>query len=79
MAALAACDVDEARHALARAAYSGETRGTTLASLELALRGGDEGQRSAAVGSVEGLLARPQGRNDPWLAAIREETEVRCP
>lgn len=79
MAALAACDVDEARHALARAAYSGETRGTTLASLELALRGGDEGQRSAAVGRVEGLLARPQGRNDPWLAAIREETEVRCP
>ena len=79
MAALAACDLDEARDALARAAYSGETRATALASFEFVLRGGDESQRSAAVDQLDGLLARPQGRNDPWLVAIREEAEVRCP
>ena len=79
MAALSACDVEEARDALARAAYSGETRGTALASLELVLRGGDEGQRSAAIGQVDRLLTRPQSQNDPWLVAIREETDVRCP
>ena len=79
MAALAACDLGEARDALARAAYSGETRATALASLELVLRGGDEGQRSAAIGQVDGLLSRPQSRNDPWLVAIREEANTRCP
>jgi len=79
MAALSACDLDEARDALARAAYSGETRGTALASLELVLRGGDESQRSAAIAQVESLLTRPRGRDDPWLVAIREGADVRCP
>lgn len=79
MAALGACDLDEARDALARAAYSGETRGTALASIELILRGGDENQRSAAIAQVEILLVSARGHDDPWLAAIREEADVRCP
>ena len=79
MAALSACDLDEARDALARAAYSGETRETALASLELVLRGGDESQRSDAIAEVERLLARPRAEDDPWLLALRQESDVRCP
>ncbi len=78
MAALAACDLDEARDAFARAAYSGETRETALASLELVLRGGDEDQWRAAVAEIEALLTHPPGREDPWLVAIRQGADLRC-
>lgn len=78
MAALAACDLDEARDALARAAYAGETRATALASFEFVLRGGDEDQRAEAIQQLDALLARPRGGSDSWLVAIREEA-ARCP
>lgn len=77
LAALAACDVDEAREALGWAAYSGETRETAIASIELVLRTGDPAQRQQAATEIERL--RREHRNDPWLEAIAAELEVRCP
>jgi hypothetical protein len=78
MAALAACDLDDARIALARAAYSGETRETALASLELLQRGGDEAQRDAVLARVDELLRSPGNHDDPWLLAIRKENGQGC-
>ena len=78
MAAMAACDVSEARKALGRARYSGETRGTALVSIELALRTGDESQRAAAKAQVGRLLAQPGTSNDPWVGAIAHDLDARC-
>lgn len=79
MAATAACDEAEAREALGWAAYSGETRETSLAAVELALRTGDEAQRAAAKAHVARLLEHPDAARDPWLAAISRDLETRCP
>lgn len=79
LAALAACDVEAARTSLARAAYAGETRGTALASFELVLRSADDQKRREALAAIDGLLARPDAAEDPWLIAIREDFETRCP
>jgi hypothetical protein len=79
MAALAACDIAEAREALGRAVYGGQTRGTSLAALELSLRAGEASERSAAVAHAARLNARPESRDDPWVAAIAEDVDVRCP
>ncbi|MEM7437383.1 MAG: hypothetical protein AAF436_19685 [Myxococcota bacterium] len=79
LAALAACDLDEARTSLARAAYAGETRETALASFELVLRGGTDAERAAALEAIDGLLARRDVPEDPWLRAIRDDFETRCP
>ncbi|MEM7137749.1 MAG: hypothetical protein AAF500_14290 [Myxococcota bacterium] len=79
LAALAACDLDEARTSLARAAYAGETRETALASFELVLRGGSDADRAAALDAIDGLLARPDVPEDPWLRAIRDDFDTRCP
>jgi hypothetical protein len=79
MAALAACDIAEAREALGRAVYGGQTRGTSLAALELSLRAGHASERSAAVARAGRLNALPESRDDPWVAAIAEDVDVRCP
>jgi len=78
MAALSACDISEARAALGRAAYGGQTRGTSLAMLELSLRAGESGERSAAAAHAARLSARPESRDDPWVAAIADDIDVRC-
>ncbi|MDH4283284.1 MAG: hypothetical protein OEV36_11570, partial [Myxococcales bacterium] len=79
MAALSACDVLEAREALGRAVYGGETRGTSLVALELSLRAGPPEERSAAAAQLARLQAHPQSRDDPWVAAIAADVDVRCP
>ena len=79
MAALSACDIAQAREALGRATYGGQTRGTSLAALELSLRADEPSERSAAAAHVARLGARPDSRDDPWVAAIVEEIDVRCP
>ncbi|MEM8607706.1 MAG: hypothetical protein AAGF92_11400 [Myxococcota bacterium] len=79
LAALAACDLDQARTSLARAAYSGETRETALASFELVLRSSDESKRKEALAAIDGLLERDDAQGDPWLRAIRADDETRCP
>jgi hypothetical protein len=79
MAALAACDEGEAREALGWAAYSGETRGTSLVAVELALRAGSESQRAAAVAHVARLSEHQESARDPWVAAISRNLETRCP
>jgi hypothetical protein len=79
MAAMSACDIVEAREAFGRAVYGGQTRGTALAALELSLRAGDESERAAAAGHASRLSSRPESRDDPWVAAIAEDIDVRCP
>jgi hypothetical protein len=79
MAALSACDTAEARRALGRAAYGGQTRGTSLVALELSLRAGEGPERSAAVAHAERLRVHPEIRDDPWVAAIVSDVDVRCP
>lgn len=78
MAAMSACDIVEARQALGRAVYGGQTRGTSLAALELSLRAGDESERAAAAAHASRLSTRPETRDDPWVAAIAEDLDVRC-
>jgi hypothetical protein len=79
MAAMAACDELEAREALDWAAYSGESRGTSLVAAELALRTGDESQRAAAAARIVRLSEHPQSARDPWVAAISRDLQTRCP
>jgi hypothetical protein len=79
MAALSACDIAQARDALGRALYGGQTRGTSLVSLELALRAGGDSQRAAALAHLERLLGTPEGRRDPWVRAIAGDLGTRCP
>ena len=79
MAALSACDTAEARDALGRAVYGGQTRGTSLVSLELSLRAGEATERSAAVAHTARLEAGRESRDDPWVAAIAQDIDVRCP
>jgi hypothetical protein len=79
MAALSACDIDEAREALGRARLASETRSTALVALEVALRASEDAEREAAVERLERLRAQPQTENDPWVIAIAEAIEVRCP
>lgn len=78
LAASAACDREQALNALARAAYAGETRETALASIELIVRGGDDGKRQEALAHIARLRDRA-ARPDPWLIAIAEDAEERCP
>jgi len=79
MAASSACDLGKAKDALGRALYSGQTRGTALVGLELSLRGGDERQRSSASAELRRLLSQPQTQGDPWVTAIAEDIDLRCP
>lgn len=79
MAALSACDVPAATEALGRAMYAGQTRETSLVSVELSLRAGDAAARSAAIAHLERLKTYPQTRDDPWVAAIAADIDVRCP
>ncbi|MFZ1864091.1 MAG: hypothetical protein WAU39_07725 [Polyangiales bacterium] len=79
MAAMAACDAKQAREALGRAQYSGDTRETSLVAVELALRTGNQAQRAAARRHLDRLLQDPQGARDPWVAAIAVEARNRCP
>jgi hypothetical protein len=78
MAALSACDIEEARIALGRARYGGQTRETSLLGLELALRAGNAAERSAAMAHLDRLRADPQSRNDPWVIAMAEDDADRC-
>lgn len=78
MAALSACDLDQAREALARAQYGAQTRGTALVALEVSLRGGTEEERRQAAAHLRQLQAQPATREDPWLRAIVEERDLRC-
>ncbi|MGB5695396.1 MAG: hypothetical protein WBM46_07095 [Polyangiales bacterium] len=78
MAALSACDVFQTHEALGRAVYGGETRGTSLVALELALRAGTAEERSAAEAQLERLQADYRSRNDPWVTAIAADVDVRC-
>jgi len=68
-----------AKEALGRAVYVGQTRETSLVSLELSLRAGDASERSAAVAHLARLRALPETRDDPWVDAIARDIEVRCP
>lgn len=77
MAALSACDIEEARMALGRGRFARETRDTTLVGLEVALRAGDDAERREAIEELERL--RSERPDDPWLLAIAAETDVRCP
>lgn len=79
MAATAACDEAGAREALRWAAYSGETRETSLVALELALRSGNQTQRAAAQAQIERLSTHPETAADPWVAAIARDLDDRCP
>jgi len=80
MAAMAACDLPQAREALGRALYSGETRATVLVGVELDLRSDrDDAQRVAAITQLERLLAQPESGNDPWVLAIERDRDQRCP
>ena len=79
MAALAACDIPQAREALGRATFAGQTRGTSLAALELSLRAGDDAERSAAIAHLQRLLDDPHSRLDPWVRAIAADVGTRCP
>jgi hypothetical protein len=79
MAALSACDVEQAREALRRSKYAGEARGATLVGLEIALRAGDPEERATAIAHLEQLLARPETRVDPWVRAIAGDLDTRCP
>ena len=78
MAALAACDVEEARVALARAEVGGRTRGTSLVGIELAIRAGEPPERSAAAAAVERLRTQAATRDDPWVRAIVQHADARC-
>ncbi len=78
-AAMAACDEPQAREALGRATYSGESRDTSLVAIELALRTGDDSARAAAKARAQRLSANPQSAGDPWVAAIARDLETRCP
>jgi hypothetical protein len=79
MAALSACDVAEARQALGRSVYGGQTRATSLVGLEVSLRAGGASERAAAAARVEHLNANPGSPGDPWFAAIAGDIDVRCP
>lgn len=79
MAAMAACDAQEARRALGRADYSGRTRESSLVSLELDLRAGNDARRAAAQTHLDRLLSLPQSAADPWVAAIAKDSTSRCP
>ena len=79
MAALSACDIGEAQEALGRAEYRGQTRATSLVALELSLRAGQAPERAAAVAHLERLKAHPESRDDPWVTAIADDIDVRCP
>jgi hypothetical protein len=79
MAALSACDVAEARQALGRSVYGGQTRATSLVGLELSLRAGGASEQAAAAARVEHLNASPGSRGDPWFAAIADDVDARCP
>lgn len=79
MAALAACDESAARDALSWAAYSGDTRETSLVGTELALRLGTESQRAAAEARILGLAGHEPSAHDPWVIAIARDVEARCP
>lgn len=79
MAALSACDIAEAREALGRAVYGGETRGTSLVALELSLRAGQASERSDVVAHLGRLIAHSGSRDDPWVVAIARDMDVRCP
>ena len=79
MAAMAACDEHEAREALDWAAYSGETRETSLVAVELALRTGDDSERTAAKAHVARLSTHPESSGDSWVAAIARDLGARCP
>jgi len=79
MAALAACDESAAREALAWAAYSGETRETSLVAIELALRMDAESRRAAAESRILSLAGDARSAEDPWVIAIARDREARCP
>lgn len=79
MAAIAACDEPQAREALGRAVYSGETRESSLVAIELALRMGSDPQRAAAKAHVERLLAHSESALDPWVVALGRDLDSRCP
>ncbi len=68
------CDTESGEAALAQsAAFTAEpSRESTLAAQELALR---RGGRDAVRAFVEAGLALPQGRDDPWLRALREAVD----
>lgn len=70
LAALSICHVEEARVALARARFGGDTRETALAQIELSLRAGDPDQRRAASEELARLGKDPVAGNDPWVRAL---------
>jgi hypothetical protein len=78
MAAMAACDEAQAREALGRARYAGETREASLVALELALRMGDRAERHAADRRVDRLVHGAQSGRDPWVLAIAADRGKRC-
>lgn len=79
LAALSACDVERAREALARTTRHAQTRATTLVGLEIAVRAGADAEREQAIAHLRQLRSKPETRDDPWVRAIVEGLETRCP
>jgi hypothetical protein len=77
LAAVAACELDEARAAFERAAEAERVREITFGEQELALRAGQpEGVREF----LRAARALPQAAGDPWIAALEASLEhpARC-
>ncbi|MGB5808936.1 MAG: hypothetical protein WBG86_00325 [Polyangiales bacterium] len=79
MAASSACDAENARGALDRATTGGVSREVVLARLEAALRGPDGPARTDALSHLTRLRADQSTNTDPWVLALGNELDVRCP
>jgi len=77
LAAVAACHPDTARAAIEDSLLDGENREASIATVEMALRLGDEGPARDLLGAAED---EPALAGDPWLAALGRDLEagVRC-
>ncbi len=78
MAALSACDVEQAREAHARSRVTGETRDTVLVGIEIGLRAGSYEEQAAASEHLARLQSQPETAEDPWVVALSQEAVVRC-
>lgn len=70
LTALAACELDEAHEAFARAAQVGRVREITFGEQELALR---EGELERVQVFMNEVSAIPEAANDPWVAALAHD------
>jgi hypothetical protein len=67
LAAILACELDEAERVLKEVREEDSSRESTFASQELALR---RGERDAVKKFITAARAVPEAANDPWLAGL---------